>query len=96
MHLQRPSRLNPRLRARQARVPCRIVGHILSAEPRGEVMTKWLAAFRRDVVLSKLRVLAMLRERKEVNAPSRVSTLVNYVGLEEGLISTSYAKSAAR
>src|SRR5262249_40115598 len=69
------------------------VGQILSAEPRGEVMTERLAAFRRDVVLSKLRLLAMLRELKEkgarivgISAPSRASTLVNYVGLDEGLI----------
>jgi hypothetical protein len=69
------------------------VGRMLSAEPRGEVMTKRLAAFRRDVVLSKLRLLTMLCELKEkgarivgISAPSRASTLVNYVGLDEGLI----------
>jgi hypothetical protein len=66
---------------------------MLAAEPRGDAMSKRLAAFRRDVVLSKLRLLAMLRDLKEsgqriagISAPSRASTLVNYVGLDEGII----------
>ena len=66
---------------------------MLAAEPRGEAMVKRLDAFRHDVVLSKLRLLSMLGEFKEkgariagISAPSRASTLVNYVGLDEGLI----------
>jgi hypothetical protein len=69
------------------------VRRMLAAEPRGEAMVKRLAAFRHDVILSKLRLLAMLRDLKEkgarvagISAPSRASTLVNYVGLDEGLI----------
>jgi C-methyltransferase C-terminal domain/Methyltransferase domain/Putative zinc binding domain len=69
------------------------VRRMLVAEPRGEALVKRLAAFRRDVVLSKLRLLSMLRELKEkgqrvagISAPSRASTLVNYVGLDEALI----------
>jgi hypothetical protein len=69
------------------------VRRMLSAEPRGDVLAKRLAAFRRDVVLSKLRLLSMLKELKEkgarivgISAPSRASTLVNYVGIDEGLI----------
>jgi hypothetical protein len=69
------------------------VGRMLTAEPRGEAMAKRLQAFRRDVILSKLRLLSMLRDLKEkgariaaISAPSRASTLVNYVGLDEGLI----------
>ena len=69
------------------------VARMLATEPRGEAMAKRLAAFRDDVVLSKLRLLSMLRELKEkgariagISAPSRASTLVNYVGLDEGLI----------
>jgi C-methyltransferase-like protein/methyltransferase family protein/putative zinc binding protein len=69
------------------------VARMLATEPRGEAMTERLDAFRHDVVLSKLRLLAMLRELKEkdariagISAPSRASTLVNYVGLDEGLI----------
>src|SRR5262249_15006754 len=60
---------------------------------RGEGMAKRLGSFRRDVLLSKLRLLAMLRELKEkgariagISAPSRASTLVNYVGLDEAII----------
>jgi hypothetical protein len=69
------------------------VRHMLAAEPRGKAMSKRLADFKRDVVLSKLRLLAMLRDLKEkgariagISAPSRASTLVNYVGLDEGII----------
>jgi hypothetical protein len=69
------------------------VRHMLAEEPRGQMMTKRLAVFRNDVILSKLRLLSMLRELKEkgarvvgISAPSRASTLVNYVGLDEGLI----------
>ena len=69
------------------------VRRMLASEPRGEVMIKRLDSFRRDVILSKLRLLSMLRELKEkgariagISAPSRASTLVNYVGLDEGLI----------
>ena len=69
------------------------VGRMLASEPRGDAMAKRLAAFRDDVVLSKLRLLAMVRELKEkgariagISAPSRASTLVNYVGLDESLI----------
>jgi SAM-dependent methyltransferase len=69
------------------------VRHILAEEPRGHAMTKRLAAFRNDVILSKLKLLSMLGALKEkgariagISAPSRASTLVNYVGLDEGLI----------
>jgi hypothetical protein len=66
---------------------------MLAEEPRGHAMTKRLSAFKRDVILSKLRLLSMLRDLKEkgarvagISAPSRASTLVNYVGLDEGLV----------
>jgi hypothetical protein len=66
---------------------------MLAAEPRGEALARRLTSLRRDVVLSKLRLLAMLHELKEkgariagISAPSRASTLVNYVGLDEGII----------
>jgi hypothetical protein len=69
------------------------VRDMLAAEPRGEAMAERLASFRRDVLLSKLRLLAILRELKEkgariagISAPSRASTLVNYVGLDEAII----------
>jgi hypothetical protein len=69
------------------------VARMLDGEPRGIAMVQRLMSFRRDVVLSKLRLLAMLRDLKEngariagIGAPSRASTLVNYVGLDEGII----------
>ena len=69
------------------------VRRMLDFEPRGEALAQRLASFRRDVVLSKLRLIAMLRELKEkgariagISAPSRASTLINYAGLDEGII----------
>jgi C-methyltransferase C-terminal domain/Putative zinc binding domain/Methyltransferase domain len=69
------------------------VAKVLAAEPRGEAMLARLKRFRDDVMLSKLRLLAMIRELKErgaricgISAPSRASTLVNYLGLDEAII----------
>ena len=69
------------------------VGQLLASEPTGDVMLARLKQFRQDVILSKLRLLSMLRDIKEqgasiwaISAPSRASTLVNYVGLDEGII----------
>ena len=69
------------------------VKEMLDAEPHGEAMRKRLAAFRHDVMLSKLRLYSMIREIKEqggricgISAPSRASTLVNYVGLDLSII----------
>jgi SAM-dependent methyltransferase len=69
------------------------VARMLDGEPHGNAMVRRLISFRHDVVLSKLRLLAMLRDLKEngariagISAPSRASTLVNYVGLDEGII----------
>jgi hypothetical protein len=66
---------------------------MLDSEPRGESLVKRLDTFRNEVILSKLRLLSMVRDLKEkgariaaISAPSRASTLVNYVGLDEGLI----------
>ncbi len=69
------------------------VQHMIVAEPRGDAMVKRLVSFERDVVLSKLRLLSTLGNLKEngaqiagISAPSRASTLINYVGLDEGII----------
>ncbi|HEY1152759.1 MAG TPA: class I SAM-dependent methyltransferase [Pseudolabrys sp.] len=69
------------------------VAQMLAAEPRGAAMRERLERFRHDVMMTKLRLLAMLRDLKEQNArivgisaPSRASTLFNYVGLDSGLI----------
>lgn len=69
------------------------VAQMLSAEPSGDAMRKRLKEFWREVMLSKLRLHSILRELKEkgariagISAPSRASTLVNYVGLDEAII----------
>ncbi len=69
------------------------VARMLAVEPRGAAMLARLATFRNDVVLSKLRLMAMIRDLKErgaricgISAPSRASTLVNYLGLDEGIV----------
>ncbi len=69
------------------------VRQMLGAEPRGEAMRQRLREFWREVMLSKLRLHALLREFKEkgariagISAPSRASTLVNYVGLDEAIV----------
>jgi SAM-dependent methyltransferase len=69
------------------------VAQMLAAEPRGKAMRARLDTFRNEVMLSKLRLLAMLRDLKEqgaricgISAPSRASTLVNYLGLDEAII----------
>lgn len=69
------------------------VKQMIDAEPRGDTMRKRLAKFGHDVTLSKLRLHALVRDVKEkggrivgISAPSRASTLVNYVGLDEGII----------
>ena len=66
---------------------------MLDAEPRGDAMRARLAKFRQDVALAKLRLHALIRDIKEkggrivgISAPSRASTLVNYVGLDEAII----------
>ncbi len=69
------------------------VAQMLAAEPHGEAMRTRLKAFRREVLLSKLRLMALIRDYKEkgwricgISAPSRASTLFNYVGLDDGII----------
>lgn len=69
------------------------VKQMLDAEPRGAAMRKRLADFRHDVMLSKLRLHALIRDIKEgggricgISAPSRASTMINYVGLDSAII----------
>jgi hypothetical protein len=69
------------------------VKEMLDAEPRGEALRKRLATFRNDVMLSKLRLHSLIRDIKEksgricgISAPSRASTLINYVGLDSSII----------
>jgi SAM-dependent methyltransferase len=80
--------------ARRGMRPARdTVASMLAGEPRGESMLARLKTFRREVMLSKLRLLSTLRELKEagaricgISAPSRASTLVNYVGLDAAIV----------
>lgn len=76
-----------------ARKPEPSVAQMLGAEPVGDAMRKRLDTFRREVMLTKLRLHAILRDYKEkgariagISAPSRASTLVNYVGLDDAII----------
>jgi SAM-dependent methyltransferase len=55
--------------------------------------SSWITDFRGRVLQSKLDLLALLRELKQggarvygIGAPSRASTLVNYVGLDDGIV----------
>ena len=69
------------------------VAKLIASEPRGPALEARLASFRREVMLSKLRLLVLIRDIKEtgasicgISAPSRASTLLNYVGLDETII----------
>jgi len=69
------------------------LAEILAAEPKGEAMVQRLAAFRREVTLSKLRLHRLLAEVKEgggricgIGAPSRASTLITHVGLDHSIV----------
>ena len=80
--------------ARPERYPIRTtVTEILRDEAKADLDDGALARFPERVVLSKLHLLSLLRDIKRqggriagIGAPSRASTLVNYVGLDEGLL----------
>jgi hypothetical protein len=68
------------------------VREILTTEER-ELVPERLARFRHGVVMSKLALFALLKDVVAnghrvygVGAPSRASTLINYVGLDEGIL----------
>lgn len=69
------------------------VAAILAEESGAGAWPVRLAKFKRDVVMSKLALHAMLRDMKQkgariygIGAPSRASTLINYVGLDDGIL----------
>jgi C-methyltransferase-like protein/methyltransferase family protein/putative zinc binding protein len=70
------------------------VGSVLSEEAgAGLTDESWIGDFRRRVVRSKLDLYALLAPLKSqgariygIGAPSRASTLVNYVGLEDAIV----------
>lgn len=66
---------------------------LLRAEAGARLGTKELRAFKDRVVLSKLRLHGLLYDIKSrgqciygIGAPSRASTLINYVGIDEGIV----------
>ena len=78
---------------RGLRAPHPSVAELLAAEPVDGALRQSLADFRKRVVLSKLSLHALLSSVKSVgdrifgvSAPSRASTLVNYVGLDDGIL----------
>jgi hypothetical protein len=79
------------------------VARMLAAEPRGEAISKRLAGFKHDVVLSKLRLMSMLRDLKEkgvriagIGASARAGTMISYVGLDEAIIDYVCETAGAR
>ena len=69
------------------------VQETLGQEPKGEELSHALTEFKKRVLNSKLQLLAKLNDIKTqgkticaVSAPSRASTLVNYVGIDEGMV----------
>jgi C-methyltransferase-like protein/methyltransferase family protein/putative zinc binding protein len=70
---------------------------------RGLADGSWIPDFRSRVVHSKLDLLALLRELKQdgarvygIGAPSRASTLVNFVGLDDGIVDCVLEISASK
>ena len=66
---------------------------ILAEETGAGSWTDRLARFKQDVVMSKLALHALLKDLKQqgarihgIGAPSRASTLINYVGLDDGIL----------
>jgi len=69
------------------------VAAILEEERAAGGWSERLVRFKRDVVISKLALHALLKDLKQsgariygVGAPSRASTLINYVGLDDGIM----------
>lgn len=69
------------------------VAAILAEERAAGGWPERLAKFKHDVVLSKLALHAMLKDLKAkgariygIGAPSRASTLINYVGIDDGIM----------
>lgn len=84
-----------RVYATKADVPIDPSVEQLSADEGQQGLTdeRWVPDFRRRVVESKLELLALLRDLKRdggriygIGAPSRASTLVNFVGLDDGIV----------
>lgn len=79
--------------ARKGKYPVRETVAATLAEESRELTAEKLKAFKKRVVNSKLALYALLRDIKlrseriyGVGAPSRASTLINYVGLDDGML----------
>lgn len=79
--------------ARRGQYPVRASVAQVLAQEAAELTEARLEAFRRQVVLTKMGLHVLLREIKArgervygVGAPSRASTLINYVGLDDGIL----------
>lgn len=69
------------------------VGTRLKEEERFDLGPRKLDEFKKRVVLSKLQLVALLSDIKKqgkriygIGAPSRASTLINYVGIDDGIL----------
>jgi hypothetical protein len=69
------------------------VAAMLASEPTGKAMRERLSRFRHDVLMTKLGLHALIKDIKQqrkricgISAPSRASTLVNYVGLDDRIL----------
>ena len=80
--------------ATKGRYPVKETVAKLLAEEKPVVLSKeGLLKFKEQVVLSKLELLSLLRDIKKsgkkiygISAPSRASTLINYTGLDDGIL----------
>jgi C-methyltransferase C-terminal domain/Methyltransferase domain/Putative zinc binding domain len=79
--------------ARKDRHPVQPSIEKILAEEKREITPDTFACFKRAVVNSKLELLARLKDIKRdggriygIGAPSRASTLINYVGLDNGVL----------
>jgi C-methyltransferase C-terminal domain/Methyltransferase domain/Putative zinc binding domain len=79
--------------ARKDRHPVQAGVEKILAEEEREITPETFARFKRAVVNSKLELLALLKDIKRdggriygIGAPSRASTLINYVGLDNGVL----------
>jgi len=80
--------------ARKGRYPVQpSVAQMLRDEARAGLDAEGLRSFKDQVVQSKLDLYALLRDIKKqgqriygIGAPSRASTLINYVGLDDGIL----------
>lgn len=73
--------------------PMSTVAALLEKEKKAVIDKKNLMEFKRKVVSSKLELLSLLRDIKKdgsricgIGAPSRASTLINYTGIDDGIL----------